>query len=167
MSLKFLSSSDEYKAHYKTLQNFRKEIKQSFNENLNLKTTVKSWDDGVKKVNLLFLLSKPIDQTSLKPNQQNKKQIQKDSFFKSKKHEEIFYLLNFEKGFNEELQITRRHYLDKKAAKNWRDQLLKKYHNSLTLDKNGNSRDHDFSSETYTKIEANILLIYKRMTGDA
>lgn len=45
--------------------------------------------------------------------------------------------------------------------------MLKKYHNSITLDKNGKSQNNDFPPDVYIKIEANLILIYKRMVGEA
>lgn len=151
-------SIEELKQYYSSLKELRLEINTSLNGQE--KITSNSWDGLLKKIKLFrSTLSELTNNLSVEQDE--------ISFFKSKKHEEIFYILNFEKNFDKELGISRKHYVDKELAKLWRREMLKKYHNSITLDKNGKSQNNDFPSDVYIKIEANLILIYKRMVGEA
>lgn len=152
------NSIEQLKKYYPSLKELKLEINTSLNGQE--KITSNSWDGLLKKIKLFrSTISKLSSNLSTEQDE--------IIFFKSKKHEEIFYILNFEKNFDKELGISRKHYLDKELAKLWRHEMLKKYHNSITLDKNGNSQDNDFSSDIYFKVEANLILIYKRMVGEA
>ena len=82
-----------------------------------------------------------------------------DEFFITKKKKIAFLLKNNEKGvFDEELGIKRKHYVDEKAAKEWRSKLITEFH----PDKNQID-----TSLNYNEIVNCINKIYKRMVGKA
>lgn len=78
--------------------------------------------------------------------------------FKSERHKVAFLLSKYESNaFNEELGITRRHFVDKKLAKTWMGKMQSKYH----PDKNKDiANDIDF-----TQISDGINKAYTEMVG--
>lgn len=82
----------------------------------------------------------------------------KDEYFISEKHRLAFFILKNEKNaFDDELGITRRHYLDKELAKEWRNKMLNKFHPDKDL-------ENIFENNEITQ---KINKMYKRMTGEA
>jgi hypothetical protein len=81
-----------------------------------------------------------------------------DGYFKSERHKIAFLLSKYESGaFNEELGITRRHFVDKTLAKRWMTEMQGKFH----PDKN-----HDIKSDIdFTKISEGINKAYGEMVG--
>jgi hypothetical protein len=79
-------------------------------------------------------------------------------YFKSDRHKIAFLLSKYESNaFNEELGITRRHFVDKKVAKAWMTKMQHKFH----PDKNKDiTYDIDF-----TKISDGINKAYTEMVG--
>lgn len=82
----------------------------------------------------------------------------KDGCFKSERHKLVFMLSKYESGaFNEELGITRRHFVDKTLAKTWMGEMQKKFH----PDKNQDIKnDIDF-----TEVSKGINKAYGEMVG--
>jgi hypothetical protein len=99
-----------------------------------------------------------IELYSFNPTQIKKSQNQ---FFHSDLHELAFYInlhdTNFLEVANKKLNIKRLHYVDKKRAKEWRNNLLKTFH----PDKNQNNLFD------YDEITQNINNIYTRMIGES
>lgn len=79
-----------------------------------------------------------------------------DDFFISEEHKIAFMLLNYNPSFNNDLEITRLHYLNKDKAKEWRNKYIKMFHTDL-----GNK----FPQQE--EISASINTLYKRMVGEA
>ena len=83
----------------------------------------------------------------------------KDKYFISEKRKLAFLLKKHEKGvFDKELGITKKHYLDKVAAKEWKAKIAKEFH----PDKNQGDNSLD-----YDEIKSCINKIYNRMVGKA
>lgn len=81
----------------------------------------------------------------------------KSKYFINDKKKMEFLLRNHQKGiFDDELGIKRKHYIDKKAAKEWKIKIIKELH----PDKNQNDTSLD-----YDEMTANINKIYNRMVG--
>lgn len=80
----------------------------------------------------------------------------KSEFFISKEHELGFMLLNYHKDFNSTLGISHRHYVDKRKAKEWRNEYIKIFHT-----------DHGVRFPRQEEIVSSINQIYKRMVGEA
>jgi len=81
----------------------------------------------------------------------------KDSYFISEKHKLEFCILKHEGNYlDEELGITRRHYIDKEIAKKWRNDMQKIFHD-----------DKNSKNEQYKKVSSKINKIYERMIGKA
>ncbi|RPH20929.1 hypothetical protein EHN07_19100 [Buttiauxella warmboldiae] len=78
--------------------------------------------------------------------------------FKSQRHKLAYLLSKYESGaFNEELGITRRHFVDSTLAKAWLVKMQKEFH----PDKNKNiKKDIDF-----TKVSEGINRAYGEMVG--
>ena len=80
----------------------------------------------------------------------------RDSYFISEKHKLEFCILKHEGNYlDEELGITRRHYIDKDIAKEWRNKMQKIFHD-----------DKNFDTERYKKVSSKINKIYERMIGE-
>ena len=83
--------------------------------------------------------------------------LNKDSYFISEKHKLEFCILKHEGNYlDEELGITRKHYVDKDIAKEWRNRMQEIFHD-----------DKNFNNERYTKVSSKINKIYERMIGKA
>lgn len=83
----------------------------------------------------------------------------RNKFFINDKKKLEFLLKNYQKGiFDEELGIKKKHYIDKKAAKEWKIKVIKELH----PDKNVNDLSLD-----YDEITSYINKIYNRMVGKA
>jgi signal recognition particle subunit SEC65 len=68
-----------------------------------------------------------------------------------------FCILKHEGNYlDEELGITRRHYIDKEIAKKWRNDMQKIFHD-----------DKNSKNEQYKKVSSKINKIYERMIGKA
>lgn len=82
----------------------------------------------------------------------------KDGYFKSERHKLAYLLSKYESGaFNDELGITRRHFVDKKLAKAWMGEMQAKFH----PDKN-----QDIKSDIdFTKVSEGINRAYGEMVG--
>jgi hypothetical protein len=79
-------------------------------------------------------------------------------YFKSERHKVAFFLSKYESNaFNEELGITRRHFVDKKLAKTWMGKMQSKFHPDKNKDINN---DIDF-----TQISDGINKAYAEMVG--
>lgn len=78
--------------------------------------------------------------------------------FKSERHKIAFLLSKYESNaFNEELGITRRHFVDKRLAKKWMGEMQSKFH-----------PDHNQDIESdidFTKISEGINRAYGEMVG--
>ncbi|WP_434034835.1 hypothetical protein [Cupriavidus sp. a3] len=86
-------------------------------------------------------------------------QARKGEHFISDKHELAFYITNHEAHhFDEALGITRKHYVDKVLAKEWRDKLAAKFHPD---------RDNESNFKENEEVTEIINRIYKRMVGKA
>lgn len=85
------------------------------------------------------------------------KQLEK-GYFKSERHKKAFLLSKYETGaFNDELGITRRHFVDKKLAKEWMSKQQAEFH----PDKNQDIKsDIDFD-----KVSEGINKAYGEMVG--
>lgn len=82
-----------------------------------------------------------------------------DKYFKSEKHKIGFMLLKHEGSvFDEELGIKKKHYINKEAAKEWKQKYQSIYH----PDKNVGD-----SSIDYEEVMSKINKIYNRMVGKA
>lgn len=82
-----------------------------------------------------------------------------DAFFKSEKHKLAFMILNHQGTiFDEELDIKKKHYLDKKTADEWK----RKHQSIFHPDKN-----IDDDSLDYEVIMQKINKIHSRMVGKA
>jgi hypothetical protein len=82
----------------------------------------------------------------------------KDGYFKSERHKIAFLLSKYESGvFNEELGITRRHFVDKKLAKTWMGKMQQEFHPDKYQDIKS---DIDF-----TTVSKGINKAYGEMTG--
>ena len=80
-----------------------------------------------------------------------------DTFFKSEKHKLAFMIINHQGAiFDKELGIKKKHYLDKKAANEWK----RKYQIIFHPDKN-----IDDESLDYEMIMQKINKIYSQMVG--
>ncbi|EGQ7683784.1 hypothetical protein IZS58_004738 [Vibrio parahaemolyticus] len=81
-----------------------------------------------------------------------------DGYFKSDRHKNAYLLTKYETGaFNEELGITRRHFKDKKLAKEWMSIMQATFHPDKNKDIQG---DIDF-----TKVSEGINRAYGEMVG--
>jgi len=81
----------------------------------------------------------------------------RDDYFISEKHKLEFCILKHEGNYlDDELGITRRHYIDKEVAKEWRNKMQKIFHD-----------DKNFDTERYKKVSSKINKIYERMIGKA
>lgn len=79
-------------------------------------------------------------------------------YFKSQRHKIAFLLSKYESNaFNEELGITRRHFVDKELAKKWMWEMQSKFHPDLNKDIKS---DVDF-----TRVSAGINKAYGEMVG--
>lgn len=82
----------------------------------------------------------------------------RSGYFKSSRHEMAFFLSRYESGvFNEELGITRRHFVDQKLAKTWLWEMQSKFHPDSNIDIKS---DIDF-----TKVSEGINKAYGEMVG--
>lgn len=105
---------------------------------------------GIKSFSNLFLVIKAL-------NVFRKESYDfKDDFFISKEHKIAFMLLNYNKQFNDVLEITQRHYVDKSKAKEWRNKYIKMFHT-----------DYGTKFANQEEIVSSINTIYKRMVGEA
>lgn len=79
-------------------------------------------------------------------------------YFKSQRHKIAFLLSKYESNaFNEELGITRRHFVDKDLAKKWMGEMQSKFHPD---------RNQDIESDLdFTKISEGINRAYGEMVG--
>lgn len=135
-----------------------KEVKRKISVDLkgNAKITARSWNELFEKVTFLrelFLTTSDI------------KALQFDNFsqwgkyFTSKKHEIGFMLLKHEGTvFDEELGIKKKHYIDKKAAKEWKSKYQLMFHPDKNIGDN---------SLDYVMVISKINKIYNRMVGKA
>lgn len=86
-------------------------------------------------------------------------QATEDEFFISQKHKIAFLILKHEGSlFDQELGITRKHYMNKDLALSWKVQLLKEFHPD---------RDPDKLFKTSDEVTQKVNLIYNRMVGKA
>lgn len=82
-----------------------------------------------------------------------------DKYFKSEKHKISFMLLKHEGSvFDEELGIKKKHYINKEAAKEWKQKYQSIYHPDKNVD--------DCSID-YMEVMSKINKIYNRMVGKA
>lgn len=81
-----------------------------------------------------------------------------NGYFKSERHKLAYFLSKYESGaFNQELGITRRHYVDNDLAKNWMRKMQSTFHPDKNIDiKN----DIDFE-----KISEGVNRAYSEMVG--
>tara|TARA_Y100000588_G_C14222334_1_gene911580 strand:+ start:374 stop:1378 length:1005 start_codon:yes stop_codon:yes gene_type:complete len=125
------------------------EISGSYALILGTKKTSASGKSYVKLIDINHLTLRILDLSAALRNK----------FFINDKKKLEFLLRNHQKGiFDEELGIKKKHYIDKKAAKEWKIKILKELH----PDKNKNDTSLDFDEVT-----ANINKIYNRMVGKA
>lgn len=88
-----------------------------------------------------------------------KAQLTENEFFISEKHRLAFLLLKHEGNiFDEELGISKKHYIDNEVAKEWRNGLAKIFHPDKDL-------DSDFKENE--SVMNKITVIYNRMVGKA
>lgn len=79
-------------------------------------------------------------------------------YFKSDLHKLAFCLINYQsKVFNDELNIKRRHFVDKKLAKSWMIEMQNKFH----PDKNIKL----YSDIDFTAVSGGITKAYSEMVG--
>ena len=84
-------------------------------------------------------------------------QRDKDNFFLSEKHKLAYCLLKHERGlFDKELGITKKHYLDNKEAKKWKEHLTNIFHPDKDI-------NNEFSSSK--DVMAKINRIFNQMIG--
>jgi len=88
-----------------------------------------------------------------------KVQLGEDNFFISEKHHLAFCILK-QKGnlFDKELEITKKHYIDNKVAKEWKNNLLKEFHPD---------KDPENLFKDNEEIVKKINKMYIRMIGEA
>lgn len=80
----------------------------------------------------------------------------KDGFFLSDKHEIAFMILNYNPQFNKKLGITRKHYMNKDLAREWKLRYIKMFH-----------PDQGFVLKNQDKVVEAINRIYQEMVGKA
>jgi hypothetical protein len=126
----FYLNEDEIYLHFEHIKNDLKEF--SFLE--------------VRSPNDLILLREYINQCLIR------------GCFKSQRHKLAFLLSKYDSGaFNEELGITRRHFVDKNLAKTWLVKMQKEFHPDKNKDIN---KDIDFN-----KVSEGINRAYGEMVG--
>lgn len=81
---------------------------------------------------------------------------QKDGYFLSEEHKVAFMILNYNPNFNKDLGITRRHYLNKDLARQWKITHIKMFH-----------PDQGFVLKDQDKVIEAINRIYQEMVGEA
>ena len=74
----------------------------------------------------------------------------------SDKHEAAFMILNYNPQFNKELGITRKHYMNKDLAREWKLRYIKMFH-----------PDQGFVLKNQDKVVEAINRIYQEMVGEA
>lgn len=80
----------------------------------------------------------------------------KDGYFLSDKHEAAFMILNYNPKFNKELGITKKHYMNKDLAREWKLKYIKMFH-----------PDQGFVLKEQEKVVEAINRIYREMVGEA
>lgn len=84
-------------------------------------------------------------------------QTANDEYFISEKHKLAYCILKHERAlFDKELGITKKHFVDKKEAKKWKDNLINMFH-----------PDKDINNEFISskEVTAKINKIYNQMVG--
>ncbi|MBE9142807.1 hypothetical protein [Planktothrix mougeotii] len=147
-------------------KDIRQEIQNSLSERIALKA--RGWQElweavqAIQKVNsqrIYERISSPGNYISEKRNFSSENPEASEQFFISTKHKLAFCILKQQGGCLEnEIGITREHYLNKDLAKKWRDEMINQFH----PDKNVGD-DSSLNNEVSQK----ITLIYKRLTGKA
>lgn len=141
-----------------------REVKALIAKDLNGKIhiTAKSWGELHEKIDIL----KRIFDTSKKDinlaehYKIKNESASSDGYFLNEKLRLAFFIKKHEKGFfDEELGIKKKHYLDKHAAKEWKNKLLKEFHPDKNI-----KNDHLLN---YDEITSCINKIYTRMVGKA
>jgi len=135
----------------------KNEVNKIYKNDGNLKTAVKYIKDYLHIMPNIFKSWKGL-LTFTELIESNFINYKKDEYFISEKHRLAFFILKNEKNaFDDELGITRKHYLDKELAKEWRNKMLNKFHPDKDI-------ENLFENNEITQ---KINKMYKRMTGEA
>ncbi len=138
---------DDFYKHYKLED--EEELSGAYTLIIGTKKTSANGKDYIKLKNINHIVIRKI---SLLSELKNK-------YFINDKKRLAFLLINHQKGiFDDELGIKKKHYIDRKAAKEWKIKLLKELHS----DKN-----QEDSSLDYDEVSSYINKIYNRMVGKA
>ena len=130
----------------KKLGNFRK-VKEKISSLLDFSIKAKSWSELVKKI-------ENIKKVFCKNTSEIINKEERTTYFISPSHELAYHILKHKQGFfDKELGISKKHYMDKKEARKWRDKMVKKFHPDYVK--------FNFAEEVTAKINK----IYKQMVG--